>query len=115
MKPHKKTVVVFNKYGARILVNPGDAYDNVKDSIINPDLTEVKGLPPHYWKLVDGKVVPKTEKEKADMDALHKQNPFNSLKMQVLKKSPSKLYAVAYIALGAAIIELIRLAIMNLP
>lgn len=115
MKPHKQIVVVFNKYGARILVNPGDAYDNSQDTIINPDLTEVKGLPPHYWKLVDGKVLPKTIIEQEEIDALHDKAPFNSVRMQVFKKSPSKLYAVAFMTLGAAIIELIRLAIINLP
>jgi hypothetical protein len=46
----KKTkVVVMNKNNARIL--------------INPDLSGVEGIAPHYWKFEGNKVVPMNQKE----------------------------------------------------
>lgn len=59
------TVVIFTENNARILTNPEniEAYKNIPNSVINPDLKSVEGVPPHLWKLVDGKVVQKTEEE----------------------------------------------------
>lgn len=115
MVTRKQIAVVFNKYGARIIVNPGNAYKNAKDVVLNPDLSLVKGVPPHYWKLEDGKIVPKNKLERLLVDRLHETAPFESLKVQVFKKSPSKLYALLFIALGATISEIIRLVIIHLP
>lgn len=52
-------VVVFTKNNARILYNPGnlDDYKNCMSALIDPDLKSVAGVPPHLWKLLDGKVV----------------------------------------------------------
>lgn len=54
-------VVVFTKNNARILKVSGlelFAYKNMANAVIDPDMSRVKKLPPHLWKLVDGKVLP---------------------------------------------------------
>lgn len=51
----KDKVVVFTENNARILINPQDlkAFENKTSAFINPDLAFVKGLEPHYWKLLN--------------------------------------------------------------
>lgn len=58
-------VVVFTKNNARVLRNPEniEQYLAMDNAIIEPDLSEVQGIPPHYWSLVDGKVVKKGFRE----------------------------------------------------
>ncbi len=53
------TVVVFTNNNARLLLNPENlsAYEAMPNAVINPDLTGVLKLPPHFWQLKDGKVV----------------------------------------------------------
>lgn len=53
----KNVIVVFTKNNARVLVNPEKfPKDNY---ILNPDLSLVKGIPPHLWKLnKDGQIIP---------------------------------------------------------
>ncbi len=53
------TVVVFTNNNARLLLNPENlsAYEAMPNAVINPDLSGVLRLPPHFWKLKDGKVV----------------------------------------------------------
>lgn len=60
MKQEDNTVVVFIKNNARILHNPVNLESLKKDpkALINPDLTAVKGLPPHFWANLEGKIVP---------------------------------------------------------
>lgn len=46
----KNKVVVFTEKGARVLVNPPSIDKSEFNKIImNPDLTKVKGIPPHKW------------------------------------------------------------------
>lgn len=61
----KSKVVIFTSNNARILSNPEniDQYRDLKDCVIDPDLTLVQGLSPHHWKLLDGKVTPMTAEE----------------------------------------------------
>lgn len=52
-------IVVFTRNNARILNNPDTVNFVYPNSVENPDLTLVKGVPPHYWrKRIDGKIVP---------------------------------------------------------
>ena len=57
----KNRVVLFNKYGARILINPHDIAElrKLPNCIVNPDLSRVRGLPPHMWEQHDQAVLPK--------------------------------------------------------
>lgn len=61
----KDFIVVFGKDNARIIkgINPSD-WQNVPGVAVNPDLSELKGIPPNHWKLVDSKIVSKPEEEK---------------------------------------------------
>ena len=58
----KNFAVVFTSNNARIVVNPSIlqklALKDKKNVVINPDLSLVKGVAPHFWKLSDdGKMV----------------------------------------------------------
>ena len=54
----KHFIVTFGDNGARITkgITPSD-WRGKANVLINPDLSAVKGVPPHMWRLVDGKVV----------------------------------------------------------
>lgn len=56
----KQKYVVFKpEGGARIFINPADP-DELKalgQIVLDPDLSDVKGVPPEHWALEDGKVV----------------------------------------------------------
>lgn len=75
MEQSKSTrVVVFTKNNARIFINPENKVDllKLKDSYLNPCLLAVRGTPPHYWFVKNGKILPMTQdmKEKRDRDIL---------------------------------------------
>lgn len=55
MKHH---VVLFSPTGAKVITTPDVAkYIGAPNVAIDPDLTAVKGLPPHRWALQEGRVV----------------------------------------------------------
>lgn len=60
----------------RWLVTEVDKYVGLPNVVVNPDLSEIKSkkVKPHHWKCEDGKIVEKTEEEKAISDAWHKKN-----------------------------------------
>ncbi len=66
----KTTVVVFTKNNARILTNPLDLqiFESNPSCAINPSLTKVVGVSPHYWKLVDGEILPMDSSERKARD-----------------------------------------------
>ena len=53
-----------------------EPYKNIENVVIEPDLSDLiaRKVKPHHWKLVDGKVVEKTDEEKEFVDAWHKKN-----------------------------------------
>lgn len=57
-------VVVFNEHGARILEgqNPDD-YRGIATALIEPEIPV--GVPPHFWKIEDGKIAIMTKAEVA--------------------------------------------------
>lgn len=62
---NKNFAVIFHETGARILVGDVDSLKGQANVLIKPDLSEVKGLPPHKWDLLEGKVV-KADKQTID-------------------------------------------------
>ena len=55
---NKDFIVVFNDQGVRIIYGDGTGAIGANDKTIsNPDLSAVRGIPPHQWKLVNGAVV----------------------------------------------------------
>lgn len=66
-------VVVFTADNARVLyTETPEHWVNTPQAVINPDLKEVTGVEPHYWKLVEGKVLPMTDPERAARRDYHK-------------------------------------------
>jgi len=53
-------VVVFTTNTARILTNPPNLSDMTKwpNAVIEPNLSQVNGLLPQFWRLLDGDIVP---------------------------------------------------------
>lgn len=54
-----KTVVVFTENNARIItVSDASKYSEWPNAVIDPDLSKVRKIPPHHWKLYRGQVLP---------------------------------------------------------
>lgn len=56
----KNNLVFFTNLGAKIKVNPKDFDYIIEDKINvfkNPDLSNVRGVPPHMWAVKEGKIV----------------------------------------------------------
>jgi hypothetical protein len=63
----KSKVVIFSNNTVRVITtqNPEEYADN-PEAIINPDLTAIRGIPPHKWTLVNGKIVASWNSAQAD-------------------------------------------------
>jgi hypothetical protein len=72
----KQRVVIFDELGnAKVLVNPENINELVaQGALLNPDMTDVIGIPPHLWKREGNKLVPKLPNEVV-MPKLHLVNP----------------------------------------
>jgi len=49
-------------------VEDPSVFANYRNCIVNPDLMPLRGIPPHYWKIQDGKIVEMTLPEKRRRD-----------------------------------------------
>lgn len=66
------TIVIFTSNNARIkhVTNSElSKWKSVPGSYINPDLSKVNHLPPHYWKVDNGHILPMTTTEIIVRDA----------------------------------------------
>lgn len=54
----KNTIVVFGKDGARVHkgIKPSD-WQGVPNVLVNPDLSQLAGIPPHRWQLKGSEIV----------------------------------------------------------
>lgn len=94
----KNKVVIFSKYGARILINPPD-FEELKlnkNCIVNPDLSQVKGLPPHMWEKKGDACVPRDP---------------NSIIEQPFRSSVNKLHLNKWVILSILLGTIINTAI----
>lgn len=63
-------VVVFTENNARILYEESVAgWTGDPRALINPDLSSVHGVPPHFWKREGDGIVPMNEAEKLEREA----------------------------------------------
>lgn len=122
MSKNKQIAVIFNDYGARIVVNDIEPYKGLSNVAINPNLDKVKGHSPDQWKLQDGEVVLKSEEEKQQTVALNEQSAFDPHKIQIINrpiiqriskpiyiiKKYNKYHMVGFICLGVLISEITR-------
>lgn len=55
-------VAVFTTNTVRLLTNPPNLSDMAKwpNAVVDPDLSRINGLPPHFWRLDEGDIVPMT-------------------------------------------------------
>lgn len=64
MSISERFIVIFTPNNARIVKNPTEAeldlFSTWPNALIDPDLSRVDGVPPHFWKLDRGTVVPMT-------------------------------------------------------
>lgn len=68
-------VIVFTEDNARVLyTDTPDLWADTPEAVIEPDLKEVTGVAPHFWKLVDGKILPMTDLERAARHDYHSRN-----------------------------------------
>lgn len=76
------TVVVFTKNNARVVHNPEnlERFRNHPYCVVDPDLSQVKGTPPHFWKLEGGQILPMSALEQvAVLDHHEKYGVCNTL------------------------------------
>ena len=85
-------VVVFTEDNARVLyTDTPQLWEHTPQAVIEPDLKEVTGVAPHFWKLVDGKVVPMNDVERASRKDYHlRYVAVNSLPKPHLKLAPKE-------------------------
>ena len=105
-------VVYFTPNNARVVYMDSPPSKLGLNYVVDPDLSAVKGLPPHQWKLSAGLVLPLSPEELEDRE-LHilKYGIINDLNMAAPAKTyrmPAKLkYALCFLA-GALISYLLR-------
>jgi hypothetical protein len=108
---HKALVVVFEANNARILINPANLKElqQLPNVVVNPNLEQVKGMPPHCWKLQNGKVVPLDEGEREQRyQHIHRHGAATSHPTVIERHHPFKWWlAPLYTALGAGLATLV--------
>lgn len=105
-------VWVFTDNNARFVKHPDHLalgmYRGV--AVKNPDLSKVRGMPPHLWALVDGKVVPKDPWDRVLTKQSHALNGVDNNIHHVTSKSLRwNMRVWALVALAALIITFIKL------
>lgn len=75
----KNKVIEFLENGPRIYTNPENLseFEGKDNCIINPDLSAVKGVELHHWKLFNNSIIPMTQEEKEHTDKNLDENVFN--------------------------------------
>lgn len=65
-KINKNTAVIFTRNNARIVkFTDFDSIKEYANVVLNPNLTLVKGVPPHFWTLEDGFIIPMNDDQKS--------------------------------------------------
>ncbi len=68
-------VVVFTLNNARILaVADASEYAGRENCVIDPDLSHLRGVPPHHWRLAEGKIYAMNQVERNQRDRHIKTN-----------------------------------------
>lgn len=109
-------VVVFTKNNCRVLYNPPNLEDlkSQPNVAVNPDLSKVIGVAPHFWKLVQGQIVPMSDSEMAHTESSHKTiGVDNSLAFlpvtEVKRKNPNRYKNLALVVLSCLVAILLAL------
>lgn len=108
------TVVVFTKNNARILKNPPDwrLMKGRPGVFVNPDLSRVQGVPPHFWAVSAGKIVPMSSYGRRKVVESHKAIGVDNRLQPNAEPPKRRLPTSGKLALAAAggvtIIEIVR-------
>lgn len=62
-------IAVFTANNCRLVKDDPAKWERATHAVVEPDLSAVAGVPPHYWARKDGKIVPMSDEEKAARDA----------------------------------------------
>jgi hypothetical protein len=87
-------VVVFTSNNALQLTVPEEdshIYENKENAVINPTLAHVGTLPPHHWKLVDGRVTGMNVAEKLIRNMHLNRHGAQNIPILIAKEKPSKI------------------------
>jgi len=97
--------VVFTRNNARIIHgDAGKKYHGHSCVVVNPDLSVVKNVPPHFWKLSKGKIVPMNGVEKAIRNLeIERDGIENMIDLEFKKKSHVSAIIWGVVVLLAAI------------
>lgn len=86
-------VVVFTDNNARIIKNPPDLeiYKFMDNALVNPDLSSVWGIPPHFWVKTDSRIIAMSPEESKERMRHHKKHgSINHLKEITIPQEFSK-------------------------
>jgi hypothetical protein len=101
-------VWVFTSNNARLVrVEEGADLSKFTNYVMNPSLVGVRGVPPHYWLLVDGKVVPMNYLQRKERDALHAVYGVDN-GLPPIGKKKRKYWWVLVVAAGAAAVAALK-------
>lgn len=92
-------VVVFTSNNARVFHDPQNMEDLLKlpNAVLNPDLMKVKAIAPHFWKLVDGEVLPmNTVEQHARIHSISMTGVDNEIRA-IAKIKPGKFFMQDYV------------------
>lgn len=99
-------LVIFTPNNARVLVNPPnfDALKALPNALVirDGDLASLRGVPPHLWKMEEGKIAIMTELEQiARLRALSKAPADNVIRLVVHNKPVSYIWYTSAAILAA--------------
>lgn len=103
----KNKVILFTNNNARLIrTNELSTWEKDPRALINPDLSKVKGIPPHFWKRDGGQIVPMTDQEKVERLAnIEKHGIHNNYTLApVTKKEHKRVNVRRMIELGVSFI-----------
>ena len=88
MANEKHFAVVFTANNARLVmgINPDD-YKHNSRAVINPDLSRVRGTPPHFWKRIGDEIHPMSAVEQNAVRAHHAKHGVDNVVQTPASKS----------------------------
>lgn len=110
----KEFIVVFTNNNARIIVGGGMGVVGSSDRVVsNPDLSAVRGIPPHLWKLEDGRVIPMNADERKKRLASRKEAENYTHPILVKHLMKKQRLQVATAALAALAVSLLAFLLLR--
>lgn len=106
---------IFTTNNCRVVkgVDPNH-FSGWKNVVVNPDLSKVRGLPPHHWKLgKNGSILPMSKNERLQRDQHIEKHGADNRVILIPKKAihgvswkTTLLWALLWMSLGASLLEL---------